>query len=80
MGSHWCAVCGGAPDRKIVDGLDGGLPRCEVCAADNRDLQDWNPRTRRRGPRRPDGNAMNAKRDPDAWAEWCRISESWGMP
>lgn len=27
-----------------------------------------------------DGNAMNARRNPAAWDNWVRISESWGYP
>lgn len=76
----WCAVCGGGPERAQADTLDGDLPRCGVCQGENRGLLDWNPRTRTRRFVRPDGNATNAQRDPEAWTEWVRISESWGHP
>lgn len=79
MSAHWCAVCGGSPDRKIVDEVDG-LPRCEICAAEGLHLEDWNPRTRNQPPARPDGNAMNAINNPDGWDAWVRLSESWGYP
>jgi hypothetical protein len=78
MSSHWCAVCGGAPDRKIFDQVNC-LPRCEVCAAAGRGFDDWNPRTRGTAPVQPDGNAMRSHGTP-AWDEWVRISESWGYP
>lgn len=73
---HWCAVCGGAPDRKVVDYVSG-MPRCEVCSNDNLGIGDWNPRTRGRTAPQPDGNAMRAYGTP-AYDEWVRISESWG--
>lgn len=77
--SSWCAVCGGSPERAIVDQIDG-MPRCAVCSAAGYGLRDWNPRTRNRPSAQPDGNASNAARNPDGWNEWLRISESWGHP
>lgn len=76
----WCAVCGGGPDRVQSDTLCGGLPRCNVCRADNRGLADWNPRLRRRPVVSPDGNAARRDTNPEAWDEWVRFSESWGQP
>lgn len=78
MSEHWCSVCGGSPDRKIVDKSEG-MPRCEVCSAAGRGGEDWNPFTRGHTPARPNGNAMRAHGTP-AWDEWVRISESWGHP
>lgn len=75
----WCSICGGAPDRAIVDQIDGG-PRCEVCKAEGRRPGDWNPRTRHRPDVRPEGNAANAINNPDGWNAWLQLSESWGHP
>ncbi|MDB5738839.1 MAG: hypothetical protein JWO65_2507 [Sphingomonas bacterium] len=70
--AHWCAVCGGSPDRKIVDQVEG-KPRCELCAAADRQLGDFKPA-------RPDGNAMSRVANPAAWDEWVRISTREDIP
>ncbi len=67
----WCAGCGGGEgERYATVKMIADHPYCQACADRRYD----------NGAIRPDGNAMNAGRNPEGWAEWLRISESWGYP
>lgn len=70
---QWCAGCGGGRPRSRYQPVTirYGNPYCPRCI--ERDTEHM-------ANVRPDGNVMNRHRDPAAWDEWVRISDSWGYP